>query len=178
MSSLFGQIMFSSSLFLDIFFWEKECFFASFLNNLLFFLFLQTSFLPSPCSLLVSLLWFVFVYEIKKKKNFGFSSPFFFHLFQFVFFIFLFLTHVFSCSIFPSFLVQVFLISSSFFELFWSLFASPIFCFFSFLNQRSPSFLKRLIIFCDSKKKLLILENVFDIFNVFHISFVFNSCLT
>ena len=57
-----------------------------------------------------------------------------------------------------------------FFELLWSLFASPIFCFFSFLNQRNPSFLKRLIIFSailSQKKKTLIFEYVFELFKCF-----------
>ena len=76
MSSLCGQIMFSFfflHLFLRFFFEQPP-----------FFLFFLTSLLPSLFSLLVSLLWLVFAFDFLVKKNFGFSSPFFFSLFQFV----------------------------------------------------------------------------------------------
>ena len=134
-------------------------FFASFLNNLFFLFFLPLFFLH--------LFLFLFLSSgLSSPLNFLKKLRFFISLFLFPFSVcflrFFFFEH--RSFLVPFFLpsgYKLFLISSSFFELFWSLFASP---FFSFLNQKKkPSFLKRLIIFSMLKKKLLIFENVFGI---------------
>ena len=141
-------------------FWEK-CFLASFLNNLHFSLLtnlFSSSTLFSSCfSPQVCLrLWFFF-----KKKKFGFSSPFFFSLFQFVFFAFSFFEH-------RSFLVPFFLLGTSCFWFlllfFWTFLVAYCISIFqllepkkTFVFETSHHFLRCL------KKKLMIFENVFDI---------------
>ena len=164
--------MFSFFLFAFIF-WEKECFFASFLNNLLFF----SSYKP-----LFFLHLFLFLF-----LSSGLSSPWFFYLtlvfhlpFSFPFFSlissFFFFEH-------RSFLVPFFLPSG--YNCSWFLFVLNFFGrflhlqFFCFLNQ------KKTFVFETShhslrclKKKLTTFRKCFWYLIVFHISFVFNSCIS
>ena len=168
------------SFFLIAFnFWEKECFSLPFWTtsffSLLTNLFSSFTFFSSCFSPLVCLrLWFFF---LKKKKTSVFHLPFSFPFFQFEFFVFLFWTQVFSCSIFPSFWVQVVFDFSFFFQK--KIFGRFLHLHFSASwTKKKPSFLKRLIIFCDALKKTLDFRKCFWYSIVFHISFVFNSCIS
>ena len=115
-------------------------FFRFLFEQLPFFLFLQTSFLPSPFSLLVSLLWFVFAFFF--FKNFGFSSPFFLFPFFSLISSFFFFEH--RSFLVPFFLpsgYKLFLISSSFFLNFFGRFLHlQFFCFFQLLEPKKKTF--------------------------------------
>ena len=147
-----------------IYFFAKKCFFASF--------FWTTSFFFSFYKPLFFLHLFLFLFLssglssplIFLKKTSVFHLPFSFPFFSLIS-SFFFFEH-------RSFLVPFFLPSGYtcswflllFFELFWTLFASPFFLFFqplepkkTFVFETSHHFLRCL------KKKLMIFENVFDI---------------
>ena len=120
------------------------------------------SFLPSPFSLLVSPLRFVFTFDFFFKKKFGFSSPFFFSLFSVWVLRFSFLKT-------GLFLFHFsFLLGTScfwFLLFFWTFLVAFCISIFQLLEPKKKNFVfetSHHFLRC-LKKKLMIFENVFDI---------------